>query len=97
MSPRLHVDTAELHDLAGRVRSAASEASSLHAHPGPVRATMSALGDPALVGASHEFLDRWSHALGDVVGDAERLADLLALLATTCEDTEAIVARGFQP
>ncbi|GAB6900487.1 hypothetical protein [Kineosporia succinea] len=97
MSPGLHVDTAQLHELAARVRAAASEASNLHARPGPMRATMAVLADAALVSASHDFLERWSHGLGEVVADAGRVADLLALAAQTCEDAERLAASGFRP
>ncbi len=97
MSPRLNVDTDELHSLAGRIRRAASEAAGTHADPGAMRATMSQLGDPGLVTASHAFLEHWSYALGEVVADANRLADQIALVAQTCEDAEAAASRSFRP
>ena len=97
MSPRLNVDTDELHGLAARIRSAASEAANTHANPGAMRATMAALGDPGLTTASLTFLERWSYALGEVVADAERLADQIALVAKTCEDAEALTSRSFVP
>jgi uncharacterized protein YukE len=97
MSPRLNVDTDELHSLTDRIRRAAAEAANAHANPGPMRATMSQLGDPGLAAASHAFLEHWSYALGEVVADATRLADQIALVAQTCEDAEAAASRSFQP
>ena len=97
MSPRLNVDTDELHSLAARIRLAAAEAATAHADPGPMRATMSRLGDPGLAAASHAFLEHWSYALGEVVADADRLADQIALVAQTGEDVEAAASRSFRP
>ena len=97
MSPRLNVDTDELHSLAGRIRLAAAEAANAHANPGAMRTTMTRLGDPGLVAASQAFLEHWSYALGEVVDDAVRLADQIALVAQTCADVEAANARSFLP
>lgn len=97
MSPRLTVDTDELHALSGRISSAAAEAANAHANPAALWATMAALADPGLVVASHTFLERWSYALGEVVADANRLADQIALVAKTCEDVEVVTARSFLP
>jgi hypothetical protein len=58
---------------------------------------MAQLGDPGLAAASHAFLEHWSYALGEVVSDATRLADQIALVAQTCEDAEAAASRSFQP
>jgi hypothetical protein len=83
------VDTAALHVLARRIRAAAGEARAAQAEPGPLRARFAQLGDAALICAGLAFAGRWAPALGDLVDDAQRIADAVELVAGSYEDAEA--------
>ena len=95
MTGALAVDTLALDQLADLVRRAAAEARAATADPGPLHATVVALGTPGLIQAVTAFLTTWNDTLADVVADAQRLADAIALASRSYQDAEALAARGL--
>ena len=85
---RFAVDPDSLMRLAASVRAAAEEADAVTGARHSLSPTIAALRDPALVGAMHEFVDRWSHALRSLLDDAHRLADGATLAARLYTDAE---------
>jgi uncharacterized protein YukE len=97
LSAGLSVDTEALDRLADQIRRAAAEARAATADPGPLHATVAALGTPVLVQAVGLFLENWNAALTEVVSDAHRLADAIALVSRSYQDAESVTARMMTP
>jgi hypothetical protein len=93
----LSVDTAQMGRLAGRIRAAAAEARAVSRRPGALRAGIQALATPCLTQAAAAFVDTWASVMGDVVDDAERLADAIDAVLRLYQDVEWANARGLRP
>jgi hypothetical protein len=95
MTGILAVDTAALNLLAERIRRSAAEAHAAGADPGPLYATIDALGAPCLIQAARAFVHSWGSVLADIVDDAHRLADAIELVSDSYRDAESVVVRGM--
>ena len=87
---RFAVDPDSLTRLAASVRAAAEEADAVTGARHSLSPAISALRDPSLVGAMHEFVERWSHALRSLLDDAHRLADGADVAARLYADAELV-------
>ena len=85
---RFAVDPDSLMRLAAQVRAAAEEADAVTGARHSLSPAITALRDPSLVSAMHEFVDRWSHSLRSLLDDAHRLADAATLTARIYSDAE---------
>jgi len=94
---RFAVDPDSLMRLAASVRAAAEEADAVTGARHSLSPAIAALRDPSLVGAMHEFVDRWSHALRALLDDAHRLADGAALAARLYADAELASETALGP
>jgi hypothetical protein len=84
---RFAVDPESLMRLAASVRAAAVEAEAVTGHQSLAHA-IAALRDPSLVGAVNDFLQRWNHALRQLLDDAHRIADGAELAGRLYDDAE---------
>jgi ABC-type branched-subunit amino acid transport system substrate-binding protein len=85
----ISVETASMARLSERIRQAAAEARSAARHPGPLRGAVRSLSVPCLVQAAGAFVEAWSAAIGELVDDAERLADAVDAMAALYQAVES--------
>jgi hypothetical protein len=92
---RVEVDTAELVTMSESIRGAAFEAEAVTADRHDLIRTAGGLVDPGLIATVSMFVNAWNEGLEELVDDAHRFADALALLAEIYEDTEVAVRSGL--
>ena len=92
---RVEVDTAELVTMSESIRGAALEAEAATADRHDLIRTAAGLVDPELIATVSLFVDAWNEGLEELVDDAHRFADALALLAEIYEDAEVAVRSGL--
>src|SRR5450432_3221957 len=93
MTGFIEVDTQALDQLAARIRSAAAPARTAAGQvaTGALHAQIGTLGSPPLVRATTGFVESWAGPLADLVADAVRLADAIALVSRTYRDAETSI------
>jgi hypothetical protein len=93
----LEVDPAVLRSAGRQLRAAVEVAHDVR-HEGATLAVLVAdAGHERLSDAVETFLDKWSHGIGCLIEDAERLATMLTEAGTAYGQVESSIARACEP
>jgi hypothetical protein len=90
--PAFEVAPDLLRATAAQLRTAVDVARHVHDGGRQCRALAAATGDDAAQEAVHAFLDRWSHGMGLVAEDADRLGAMLVQAAEAYEACDRGIA-----
>ena len=89
------VQTAQLRAVADTLSAGATASRAMAEHPGVVRGRGQDSGDLGVRAAAEQFADRWEHGLARMSDEAQRLADVLTLVADTYDRADAAAAAGL--
>lgn len=92
---RYRVQTAELREIADRLTAAADASRAVVEHPGVVRGRAQDGGADVLRDAGERFADRWQYGLRVMSADAQRVVDLLRVVADSYDQADAAVAASL--
>jgi hypothetical protein len=94
---QIEVDPQLLAQTGARLRDAVTVATEVAATRSELSALASAAGCERLTETLNEFLDRWAHGLGCLVGESRTLASMLTDSGRVYVDVESEIARAASP
>ena len=88
----LEVDPAVLRSTGRQLRAAVEVAHDVRHEGGTLAVLVADAGDERLSDAVETFLDKWSHGIGCLIEDADRLATMLTEAGTAYGQVESSIA-----
>lgn len=93
----LSVDPAVLRSTGRQLRAAVEVAHDVRHESARLTVLVADAGHERLGDAVQTFLDRWSHGIGCLIEDADKLATMLTDAGTTYRRVESSIARACEP
>ena len=93
----LEVDPAVLQTTGHRLRAAVDVARDVRREGSTLAGLATDAGHEGLSDSVQTFLDKWSHGIGCLIEDAEKLATMLTDAGTTYGQVETSIARACEP
>lgn len=93
----LEVDPAVLRSAGRQLRAAVEVARDVRHEGGTLAVLVTDAGHERLADAVQTFFDKWSHGIGCLIEDAEKLATMLTDAGTTYGQVESSIVRACEP